>query len=225
MPLRDFASVEVDCAFVFEILAADSFSVSVTATKGFFEFINVTKSGNTLKLSHRPVRSGTAPAPEARITMPSISKLRQGAASKGKVSGFRSQQPFDLFVSGASTVDVDVAVGEARLEISGSSRVTGNLEASGVDLVLSGAGGGNLRGSAGSLTLSAWGAADVDLTDFEAARAAVYLKGASQAIVNVTGRLDVELTGASRLDCLGHPHLGDVSLSGASALSSPAGTP
>jgi hypothetical protein len=159
------------------------------------------------------------PIPEARITMPAIGKLRQGAASKGKVSGFRSPDPFDLFISGGCTVELDVAAGDVRMEISGSSRVMGELDAHSADLVLSGAGGGNLRGQCESLTLSAWGAADMDLTDFEVADASVYLKGASEATVNVTRRLNVELTGASRLDYADSPRLGEINVSGASVLS------
>jgi hypothetical protein len=216
--LQGFANVEVDCAFVFDIVASDQFTVAITASRSLFDYINVSKSGSTLKLSHRPVRSLTTPVPEARITMPAIGKLRQGAASKGKLSGFRSQEPLDLFVSGSSVVDLDISAGDVRMEISGSSRVTGKLEANSADLVLSGAGGGNLSGHSGSLTLSAWGAADIDLTDFEVEDATVYLKGASQAIVNTSGRLDVELTGASRLDYSGHPRMGEINISGASLL-------
>jgi hypothetical protein len=218
LPIRDFVNVEVDCAFVFEIETAPDFSVAITAAEGLFEYMNVTRSGNTLKLSHRPVNSSTSPVPEVRITMPALGKLRQGGASKGTIRGFNSTEPFDLFVSGASAAELDMTVGDVRMEISGSSRVTGRLEAGGADLVFSGAGGGNLSGKAENLTLSAWGAADIDLTDFAVNDSAVYLKGASQAVINASGRLSVELTGASRLEYVGSPTLQETSISGASVL-------
>ncbi|HEX9975677.1 MAG TPA: DUF2807 domain-containing protein, partial [Dehalococcoidales bacterium] len=94
--VSDFANVEVDCAFLFEITRADTYSVAITASEELFNYINVIKSGNTLRLSLKPVHFHTCPTLKAAIAMPALNRLRQSAATKGVVRGFRSQEPFDL---------------------------------------------------------------------------------------------------------------------------------
>jgi len=54
------------------------------------------------------------------------------------------------------------------------------------------------------------------MTDFVTADADVTASGASHIIVNTTGRLDAEASGASNVDYLGQPTLGNISASGGS---------
>ena len=218
-PITDFANVEVDCSFIFGISAGDNFRVAINAHESLFEYINVGKSGDTLKLSLKPVMFNSMPALEAMIEMPVLRRLRQGAATKGVVTGFKTRDPLDLFLSGACALDLDVEAGEAKVEISGASRLTGDLKAGRVEMVLSGASAARLRGTCSALALSAWGAANLDLGDLLADEGAINLKGASQATVRAAHRLDIDLTGASCLKYLGNPNLSEVSLSGASLLS------
>lgn len=216
--VSDFANVEVDCAFLFEITRSDTYRVAITAGEKLFDFINVAKSGNTLRLSLKPIHFYTCPTIKAEVGMPTLSKLRQLAATKGVVRGFRSQEPFDLNLSGASTLDIDIEAGDTRFEISGCSGVTGDIRVGNAELTLSGASHAKLRGSANNVVLNAWGAVNLNLTAFIVNSAVVYLKGASHATVNVTERLDVDLSGASRLNYLGHPNLQEINVSGTSTL-------
>jgi hypothetical protein len=218
-PLASFKNVEVDCAFIFEIAAGDSYSVTINASESLFDYINVTKSGDTLKLALKPLRFNYRPVLEARIIMPTLLQLRQGAATKGMLIGFHHKHPLDLYLSGASALNLDVEVGEAKVEISGASSVTGALRADKVDLMLSGASRMRLKGSCGNLLLSGWGAAELDLGDFRAEVGTIYLKGASRATVNVAERLDIDLSGASSLLYNGEPDLKEINLAGASVLS------
>ena len=55
--------------------------------------------------------------------------------------------------------------------------------------------------------------------DFVVEDADVEVSGASRATVYVTGRLDVDASGASRVDYLGDPILGRIDTSGASSVS------
>ncbi len=218
LPITDFTNVEVDCAFIFEISASSACSVAITTNENVFPYVDVSKSGNTLRLTLKPARFERRPVLEARIKMPVLHKLRQAAATKGIVGGFSSDGPFDLYLSGASGLHMDMAVGDAKMEISGASRVGGILRARNIDCVVSGASRAELRGAAANLVLSAWGATSVDLVELVARKATVYLKGASRAAVNVSGQLDIDLSGASRLNYLGQPELSEISLSGASTL-------
>lgn len=216
--LTSFTNIEIDCAFIFRIVAAQSCNVAITASESLLDCTSVAQTGDTLKLSLKPAKFLARPIIEARITMPVLSKLRQSAATRGSVSGFQSLEPLDIYLSGSSVLDVDMETGDVRLEISGASRLTGSLNSQKMDLMLSGASRADLRGSARSVVLGAWGAAELDLGALEANQATVYLKGASRATINVTGRLDVDLTGASRLDYVGQPEIHEMDVSGASIL-------
>jgi len=218
LPIADFINVEVDCAFIFEISAAPAYSVAITTNENVFPYVEAARSGNTLRLTLKPARFEHRPVLEARIKMPALHKLRQAAATRGIVSGFSSDGPFDLYLSGASALHMDVSVGDAKMEVSGASRATGTLRARNVDCVVSGASRAELRGGVDNLVLSAWGATAIDLAALVARRATVYLKGASRAAVNVSGQLDIDLSGASHLNYIGRPELCEISLTGASTL-------
>ncbi len=216
--IRNFVNVEIDCAYFFEIVRGDSFTIAVRTEERILEQISVNQSGDTLRLSLKPVTLTARPILHARITMPVLKRLRQSAATKGMVSGFRSDDPFDLYLSGASSVLLDFECPDARLEISGASVITGRLEANNADVLLSGASRGVMSGRCHNLSLSAWGAAELDLRDFYSEEGAIFLKGASQAIVRISKKMDYDLTGASHLDYIGDPNLRELTLTGTSIL-------
>lgn len=219
LDFTDFTNVEIGHAFRVEITHSDSYRVTITANEKLFDHINVTKSGNTLKISLKPLRFHIRPTMEARIAMPTLNKLRLGGATKGVVRGFSSQEGFDLNLSGASTLDIDAEAGEAKFEISGASRLSGNIKVGDAEFTLSGASRAELSGSAKNVILSAWGASKLDLADFALNDTSVHLKGASQATVNVNGELNLDLSGCSVLKYAGNPTIRDIDVSGASTLS------
>jgi len=96
--------------------------------------------------------------------------------------------------------------------------VSGALEMRNGDLNLSGASQLTLDGSAGNLELEASGASKLELAAFSLNDVDLVLSGASQGAVNLSGRLDLDLSGASILYYQGTPQLGRVDISGASTL-------
>lgn len=219
MDFTDFINVEVSHAFKVEIIRSDSYRVALTASEKYLEHIDVIKSGNTLKISLKALRFHVRPTLEARIAMPALNKLRLSGATRGTVKGFGSQESFDLNLSGASRLQVEMKAGETKLEVSGASRLSGNMEVGDTEFTFSGASRAELSGSANNTVLNAWGASKLALADFAINDASVNLKGASQAVVNVNGKLDLDLSGASRLNYIGNPTLRDINVSGAATLS------
>jgi len=215
----DFTNVEVSHAFRVEITRSDSYQISITASAKLFDYIDVSKSGNTLKISRKPYHRPTSTTPEVRINMPILNKLRLSGATKGTVAGFSSQEDFDLNVSGASGLDIDMEAGKTKLEISGASRISGNVKVADAEFTLSGASRAKLSGSANNIVLNAWGASRLDLADFTLNDTSVSLKGASRATCGeCCGNLDLDLSGASKLDYCGNPTMRDINVSGASTL-------
>jgi hypothetical protein len=102
------------------------------------------------------------------------------------------------------------------VELSGASRLSGDIESGDLAVDVSGASQLTLDGSGGDLTLDASGASKVDLSQFVVGDANVDASGASQVTVNVEGRLDADASGASRVYYRGNPTLGRIDTSGAS---------
>ena len=218
----DFTSVEVGSAFEVEIVRADSYRISVTADDNLFEYIQVSKEGETLKIGLKilPLRPLFTTL-RAEISMPRIYDLDLSGATKGTVSGFISTENLGIEVSGASSLDlVEMSAIDIEFELSGASRARGDITAGGdARLNLSGASSVQLQGSAGDLVIDASGASRVGLDSFPVASADVKLSGASGATVNLDGRLDADLSGASRLNYIGEPTMGDIHTSGGSSVS------
>jgi len=220
----NFTKVDVSGTFNVEITQSDTFSIVVTADTSFFDYVEVAKSGDTLKITLNPRHTFTdftlrARTLEAKITMPALHGLRLSGASKGTIIGFKSSHDFTLDVSGASSLNAnDIQVGNAELEISGASKVNGKIEAGNIDLKISGASQIELEGAASNVLLNASGASKVNLKDCPLENANVNLGGASEATVNLKGRLDAHLSEASRLYFQGNPIMGDFTVTGASTI-------
>jgi len=111
-----------------------------------------------------------------------------------------------------------MAVGDAKFEISGATRVSGDLKAHDTEFEVSEATNVELVGSADKMILRASGASKLRLADFPLEQANVILSGASEATIRVSGRLDVVLSGASKLYYRGDPMIGDIIVSDTSTI-------
>ena len=145
--------------------------------------------------------SGLGPVTlKAAVTMPQLSSLAVSGASHGTVSDFSSAENLDLNVSGASKVTGDITAGDADFEISGASTV-------------------QLEGSANNMVANVSGASRFNLGGFIVNNTNVTFSGASTGTANLNGRLDANLSGASKLSYIGEPTMGNINTSGASSLS------
>ena len=218
-PLEGFDRVEVSSAIEFEITHG-AYSINVTGYENLIERLEIDRSGQTLKIGLRPgsyFRNNV----RAIIAMPALNKLLVSGACRGSAKGVSSVDDFDLEVSGASRVEVDIEATSTAVEVSGASRLTGELlVAQNSSLVVSGASRCELTGLTYDMNLDLSGASRATLSEFQAANADVNISGASQAIINVIDTLDVDLSGASSLEYAGDPTLGRVSITGASRMSS-----
>lgn len=218
MGLTDFTYVEIGSVFEVELIESGSYLTAITADDNLFDYIKVSKEGKTLKIHLTPRYNYSGVTLKAKITLPKLSGVRLYGATKGTIKGFQSSNDFDLELSGASHLNVDMAVGDARFEMSGATAVTGNLKARDIEFQISEAGIIELEGSADKMTLNASGASQLKLADFPLEQANVVLSGASEAAIQVSGRLDVVLTGGSKLYYKGDPMIGDIIVSDASSI-------
>jgi len=198
-PLTGFDRVEASHAFQVQVSQAANYSVVVSADDNILPDVEVTLSGDTLRIGLRPGRNYARATLRARIALPSLRGVGLSGASQATITGFQSSSDLDLHLSGAASLRGDIRAGNLRAGLSGASRLT--LAGSGQRLELNGSGGSN-----------------ADLLNWPASDAVVHLSGGSRADVNVSGHLDAELSGGAHLEYAGKPTLGRVETSGGASI-------
>jgi hypothetical protein len=222
MDFRDFTHVEAGYACELEVHWSNSYSVSITAGDNLIRSVKVDKADGTLRIrrtlsSFRGLIPGTF---QAKVTMPVLDTLDLSGASKGTVIGFSSESNFSTNLKGASSLAIlNMSAGDMKFKLAGASRATGQVKGADAEFNLSGASRVELDGSARNIVIGAAGASQVDLASLRVGSANVKLRGASNTTVNLGGRLDANLSGASKLYWLGNPVMGDIKTAGASAIS------
>jgi hypothetical protein len=199
--IRGFSRVDISHAFRVELVQSSSYKVVVRVDDNLQQHLRIEKRGETLVIGLKPYRSYNLrnATMEAEVHLPDLRGIEASGASDVRISGFSSARDFDVDLSGASYLDGEITAREVRIEASGASRV-------------------RLRGKAEDLRLGVSGASNLDLEDFPAQNADIELSGASEVGVVLSGTLDVEASGASRLYFGGSPTMGRIDLSGASSI-------
>jgi hypothetical protein len=215
--VEGFTRVEVSNAIQLEITRSDEYSVTITGYENLVERIDVGLAGQELTIRFQP---GTYFRNNVRaiVAMPDLSGLTVSGASRAVAEGFESTGDFHLDVSGASRVEINIEAGKTTAEISGASRLDGRLLAQEFMLDVSGASQCELTGNAGDTELDISGASRVDLLELPVQNVDADISGASRVTINMSGTLNVDLSGASRLQYTGDVDLGTVNISGASTM-------
>jgi hypothetical protein len=221
----DFTRVDIGSAFSYEIMQSDTYRISITANNNLFDDIKVAQEGPTLIIGMEfpevswAIKINTNPSPKVVITMPLLQALDSSGATSGIVADFNSTENLDVTASGASTMElVKISAADAAFDVSGAGKVTGDIEAKNIELEISGASTVQLKGSADSIATDVSGASHLKLADLKVGNANIILSGASDGTINLDGRLDADLSGASTLEYIGEPTLGSLDISGASNL-------
>ncbi len=195
----DFTKVDLANAFEGTVTRGDNFSVVIRIDDNLEEYLNVKITGDTLKIYLDRDRNFRDETIEAEITLPVLEGLFLSGASHADVSGFMSDHDLDIHLSGASRISGTIVASDANFDISGASKLS-------------------LKGSVENLKVKASGASDADLGGFAVENVDIHLSGASDGTVNLTGTLDADISGASKLWYYGNPTMGDIETSGASKI-------
>ena len=177
--------------------------------------------------------------PKAVVRLPVLSYLEIGGACRMETSGrFDAGERFDGRISGAASVRIDGKFDESLYVVSGAARAI--VSETGVSVRAETIGAASLRlnisdasysyvgatgapsvtvtGRTGSLTIESSGAGRVNTAALNARRARVGCTGACSVDLNVSGELDVSVTGASRVTYSGDARIVSQSVSRASSL-------
>ncbi|UCD09976.1 MAG: DUF2807 domain-containing protein [Dehalococcoidales bacterium] len=196
----DFTRIEAHNGFHVEITESSSFSIEVTTDDNVWEYLDVSKNGDTLVIEYEWNRSYTNVIKEAVITMPDIEGIQLSGGSQGDIEGFNSSNDFSAKLSGGSRLEGTITAGDTDLNLSGGSRVT-------------------LSGSGDNLEIDGSGGSRVNLEDFPIKDADINISGGGFADIHMDGILDANLSGGSKVVYSGNLELGDLDLSGGSTVS------
>jgi hypothetical protein len=197
--ITGFTKVSAKGAFPVEITQADISSVTVSTDDNLINRVMVALDDETLLLSIKAPGSFLPTSLKIQINMPRIYGLILSDGTESRLSGFKSTYNFSLDMQGESSLDGYLDAGNLDFSVNEGSRV-------------------NLQGSCLSLDLEASKVSQLDLSAFVANSATIRLAEASEATVNVVGRLTTDLEGASKLYYFGNPVLGITSISSGSIM-------
>ncbi len=195
----DFTKVEAHYGFQVKITQSSVYSIEITTDDNVQEYIEITESDDTLMIRLTGFRSYTSVTLEAKITMPDIYGVNLSGGSQADVVGFNLSHNFSA-------------------SLSGGSRLTGNLTIDDADFDLSGGSQVNLWGTAADLEINSSGGSQLDLETFPINNANINISGGGTAIINISGALDVNLSGGSKVIYIGEPVMDDTILSGGSTV-------
>lgn len=110
--------------FGIEVAQGETFGVDITTNENLFDYIDVSKVGDTLKIviDRSKIRTDKATI-TARVTMPALRSITLVGGTDGMVRGFTSTTDFDARVSSGSILDADVQAGNTAFRVSSSSRL------------------------------------------------------------------------------------------------------
>lgn len=199
MQFSDFTRLDVGSAFEVTITRSNTYSVIITANERIFGRVEVTKTGDTLRIQLEPGTISTSTL-KAEIAMPELISVVFSGATRGTANGFNVTERFTVVCSGASSLEMtDITSRDINVELSGGSTLTG-------------------QGSGNNLSAGLSGASTLDFSNFHVNDTRAELTGASHAVINLDGRLDVAATGASAVEYVGEPTLGNINTSGGSTV-------
>ena len=214
-----FKRIEVSNAFTVDVTRSDTYEVSITLNDNIFNDLDISMSGDTLRISINPFTHFVNTTQRAMISLPELDALTITGACQAVVSGFQSDGNLDLEVTGASSMDIsDLKVADTTIDVIGASHLSGSLVTNNADFNVTGASSINLTGSASKMQVDVIGASHAALTDFIVGDVAVTAVGASSVEVEVHGTLDINISGVSTLVYGDSPKLGKVEVSGISTL-------
>lgn len=194
--LSGFTGIDAGGIFDIEVTKATEYSVEIDAGEELHAYIDTRVSNKTLKIKfNRSLRNVDDVV--VRISMPELNHVDISGASSAQVGeGFVAEE-FSLVMSGAADSQINIAANKLTADLSGAAEL-------------------DLWGKAVEFELDASGASEIDATGLTATDANVDLSGASEASINVLDKLEVDVSGASALDCVTKPQITHYDSSGVS---------
>jgi hypothetical protein len=235
-PVSDFTGIDASSAFDITVTRGDTESLILEADDEMMAYVRSEVRNGVLHLyldNEKKVKN--IKTMKAAIVMKNLDRVSLSGACKLTANDLFTPNRFKGDCSGASHMTVNINTGQLRigtsgaskikinahvtddaeLDLSGASKIWGELKAAAVKFSSSGVSSVDLTGSAESFKIEVSGTSKVDAEDFTVKTATIESSGTSNITVNVTDALDVRSSGASTVNYKGSATI-NVSCSGSS---------
>ncbi|MCG8474173.1 MAG: DUF2807 domain-containing protein [Cytophagales bacterium] len=198
--LPAFSSLNISGAFIVYFTQGDEDRVSVEASERMYDKIITEVKGRTLHIKLEPRMRFRNPGRMAiYIQSDDLEVLDISGACKFYTKNTLSAKNFNMDLSGASKIEMDITAEKISLDASGASKL-------------------KISGKTEELKLDLSGASSIQSKDLVSDNVKIDASGASSISLNVQKSLKAELSGASKIRYLGSPEHYNVDASGASSV-------
>lgn len=233
--------VEISNSFTLFLTKGEKDAINVEADTSILPYLNITFSGNKLicrlkencgirgnavvniyvtytdKLDAIDLSGATACYIKDSLAKFVDLDVRASGASNFYGTLVADKLSFDM--SGSSSADISIVSKKLEIDISGASNISCKAVVLGdIDAGISGSSEVDINGVSESLKLEISGASSFGSKDFETKNAEINLSGSSRAKAILTGKLNLEASGASVLYYGGTPVLEKINLTGSSRI-------
>ena len=195
----NFSELEFGYAIEVELYQADDYSVQIWIDDNLEKYLVTQKGRNNLSIKLNDDNNYNDYTFRAKISMPDLTSLEISGASTTDLFDFENQHDMTIELSGASKLYGDLITDDLRLDISGASLV-------------------ELEGTGDDLDVNASGASVLKLGDYEVNDVNLNLSGASVATIFANVVIDAGLSGASVLNWKGDAQIRNITSTGASVI-------
>jgi hypothetical protein len=198
---RDFTEVATGYGATIDITAGDEYAVTVEMDDNLEPYVEVTNTGGRLSiLLSDNMKIFTNTRLNIDITMPELKGISLSGGSIGTITGFGSQQPFHVELSGGSVLHGDIESSYTGVDISGGSQI-------------------DLTGTSGDLELNASGGSFAFLGGFTVEDVTLDVSGGGEMKIHPTGTIRGHASGGAMVQYDGNPTSVEVQTSGGAQVS------
>jgi hypothetical protein len=196
-----FTGVTTGYGAIVDITAGDSYAVTVEMDDNLEPYLQVSNTDGMLSiLLDSTQKDYFNPTLNVAITMPELKSINLSGGSLGTITGFGSEQPFDVELSGGSQLRGDIESGNADVAVSGGSKI-------------------DLTGMAGNLNLNASGGSFAFLSGFAVQDVTLDVSGGGEVEIYPSGTIRGQASGGTRVHYNGNPTSVEVDTSGGAEVS------
>jgi hypothetical protein len=159
----NFSAVEVSDSFNYNIQQGTAYSITVSLRQYLVDKVDIHQNGNTLfvAMKNNTLLFGVDDNYTVTITMPQLNSLTASDSSRGTAAGFSSTNDMGIKVSNSSRLDAELTAGKTTMNISDSSRITGNITAADTQIKLSSSSDLNMNLQTGHTVINASDSSDI----------------------------------------------------------------
>lgn len=195
--LKNFDQIKTGSAFKVTVSQGSNFRITATGDRTDINDLDFYVRNGVLNGGYRSNSRNQRYGMKIDITMPTLSAVDFSSATFAEVGSFNANT-FEVYLSGASKLNLDIKTPKLYMDIAGASQFTPS---------------GNAQKVSGELG----GASQLNAFGFFADEMNVSVSGASNARVDVAKYLKVNASGASKMRYRGNPTT-EISASGASVV-------